>query len=43
VVDNLFRRLPKGSRVDMPEAGHLIPGECPELLAQTLLRFGKEV
>jgi pimeloyl-ACP methyl ester carboxylesterase len=43
VVENLFNRLPRGRRVDMPEAGHLVPAERPELLAQILLDFVKEV
>ena len=43
VVDNLFSRLPQGRRVDMPDAGHLIPAERPEALADSLLSFTKEV
>jgi pimeloyl-ACP methyl ester carboxylesterase len=43
VVDDLFSRLPRGRRVDMPEAGHLIPAERPEALAGNLLAFAKEV
>ncbi len=31
-VEELFDRLPKGRRFDMPDAGHLIPGERPEEL-----------
>jgi len=43
VVNDLFSRLPKGRRVDMPEAGHLIPAERPEALVGNLLAFAKEV
>ena len=43
VVDNLFSRLPRGRRIDMPDAGHLIPAERPEALADSLLSFTKEV
>ena len=43
VVDELFARLPHGRRVDMPAAGHLIPGEQPEALADTLISFAKEI
>ena len=43
VVDDLFSRLPRGRRIDMPDAGHLIPAERPEALAVNLLSFTKEV
>ncbi len=43
VVDDLFSRLPQGQRVDMPDAGHLIPAERPESLADSLLYFTREV
>jgi pimeloyl-ACP methyl ester carboxylesterase len=43
VVNDLFSRLPLGRRVDMPDAGHLIPAERPEALADSLLAFAKEV
>lgn len=43
VVKDLFSRLPQGRRVDMPDAGHLIPAERPEALADHLLSFAKEV
>ena len=36
-------RLPKSTRSDMPNAGHLIPAEQPEALADVLLTFAKEV
>ncbi len=43
VVDTLFSKLPRGQRVDMPDAGHLIPAERPEALVDSLLSFTKEV
>ena len=43
VVEDLFSRLPRGRRVDMPDAGHLIPAERPEALADSLLSFVEEV
>ena len=43
VVDRLFARLPQGKRLDMPDTGHLIPGERPEALAQALIDFAGEV
>jgi 3-oxoadipate enol-lactonase len=42
VVNDLFSRLPRGRRVDMPDAGHLIPAERPEALVGSLLSFTKE-
>jgi pimeloyl-ACP methyl ester carboxylesterase len=43
VVEDHFSRLPNGRRIDMPDAGHLIPAERPEALADSLLSFIKEV
>jgi pimeloyl-ACP methyl ester carboxylesterase len=43
VVEDLFSRLPKGQRIDLPGAGHLIPQEQPHELAQALLSFAEEV
>ena len=43
VVDELASRLPKSIRWDMPDAGHLIPAEQPEALADVMLSFAKEV
>ena len=43
VVKALFARLPKARRVDLPDAGHLIPAEHPQLLTDALLAFAKEV
>ena len=42
-VDELFVRLPNARRVDMDDAGHLIPMERPEALAEALLDFAKEL
>ncbi len=35
-VDALYARLPQAKRLDLPNAGHLIPGERPELLTRIL-------
>ena len=43
VVESLFARLPKGRRIDMAAAGHLIPTEQPQELARTLISFAKEI
>ena len=43
VVNDLFSRLPRGRQVDIPDAGHLIPAERPEVLVDCLLSFVKEV
>lgn len=43
VVKKLSARLPQGRRVDLPEAGHLIPAEHPDLLADLLFSFAEEV
>ena len=43
VVDELFASLPNGRRVDMTHAGHLIPAERPEELAEHLTSFAKEI
>ena len=43
VIETLFARLPDGRRVDMPAAGHLIPAEQPEALAEILISFAKEI
>ena len=43
VVEDLFSRLPRGRRYDIMDAGHLIPNEKPEALADILLSFGKEL
>lgn len=43
VVDRLFKRLPDGRREDWPDAGHLLPLERPDRLADSLARFGAEI
>ncbi len=43
VVEALFSRIPNGRRADMPDAGHLIPSEQPEALAEVLISFAKEI
>ncbi len=43
VIEDLFSRLPRGRRIDMKNAGHLIPNERPAALADLLLNFGKEI
>ena len=43
VVDALFQRLPRASRVDLLDAGHLIPAEHPEKMADLLLSFAEEI
>jgi pimeloyl-ACP methyl ester carboxylesterase len=43
VVNDLFSRIPNGRRVDIPDAGHLIPAERPDALADSLLSFIKEI
>ena len=42
-VAELFSRLPDAKRVDLPDAGHLIPAERPERLADLLISFAGEV
>lgn len=41
VVDRLYARLPDARREDWPDAGHLLPQERPEKLAESLARFGR--
>jgi len=43
VVDRLAATLPDARREDWPEAGHLLPQEAPERLAESLARFGGEI
>jgi pimeloyl-ACP methyl ester carboxylesterase len=43
VIGDLFSRLPRGRRIDMINAGHLIPNERPVELADLLLNFGKGI
>ena len=43
IVDRLAERLPTARRLDLPEAGHLIPAEQPERMADLLLSFAEEM
>ena len=38
-VDALCARLPNAERVDMANAGHMIPAERPHELARAILQF----
>ncbi len=40
VVDRLVARLSRAERLDWPDAGHLLPVERPERLAEALIAFG---
>lgn len=42
VVERLAKRMSRARRIDMADAGHLIPGEQPKALAQALLSFARE-
>lgn len=39
-VDELAARIPNHTRIDFPDAGHLIPAERPEAFTKALLDFG---
>ncbi|MEO1329881.1 MAG: alpha/beta hydrolase [Pseudomonadota bacterium] len=43
VVDRLYARLPDARRQEWPDAGHLLPQERPEKLAEALNAFGAEI
>ena len=42
-LDNLFGRLPDGRKIDISDAGHLIPVERPEALTNALLEFAGDL
>jgi 3-oxoadipate enol-lactonase len=42
-VATLSARMSRAKRIDMPQAGHLIPGERPAELADLLIKFAREV
>lgn len=42
-VAELAARLPRARRVDLPEAGHILPAEVPDRLADVLLAFAREL
>jgi pimeloyl-ACP methyl ester carboxylesterase len=43
VVERLYATLPDSRREDWPDAGHLLPQERPERLAESIGRFGEEI
>jgi pimeloyl-ACP methyl ester carboxylesterase len=43
VVDELFAQLPNGKRVDMPDAGHMLPVELPEAFCTALTAFANDL
>lgn len=43
VIDRLFATLPDAEREDWDDAGHLLPLERPEKLAESLAAFGKRI
>ena len=43
VVEELCSRLPDVKREDFADAGHLLPAEIPEKLANSLASFAREV
>lgn len=43
VIDRLYSSLPNAQREDWDNAGHLLPLERPERLAESLAKFGKEI
>jgi 3-oxoadipate enol-lactonase len=43
VIDRLYASLPDARREDWDDAGHLLPLERPERLADSLARFGREL
>lgn len=42
-VDALFAQLPQGRRLDVPEAGHMLPMETPEPLIAALVEIAQTV
>ncbi|MCP5073515.1 MAG: alpha/beta hydrolase [Rhodobacteraceae bacterium] len=43
VIDRLYALLPDARREDWDDAGHLLPLERPERLAESLAAFGREI
>ena len=41
IVDELFALLPRGQRIEVAEAGHMLPAETPAPLIEALTDFGK--
>ncbi len=42
-VEKLFSRLPQGRRIDLKNAGHLIPAERPKELGKAIIDFVKAI
>ena len=42
-VAALFRTMPNARRLDIPEAGHMLPAETPAVLADALAAFAREI
>ena len=42
-IDNLFARLPNSRKIDFSDAGHMIPVERPDALANALLEFAGDL
>jgi pimeloyl-ACP methyl ester carboxylesterase len=42
-IAELLNRLPQSTHIEMPDAGHLIPAERPQKLADMLLSFAEEI
>jgi pimeloyl-ACP methyl ester carboxylesterase len=42
-LENLFSRLPQGRRIDLKNAGHLIPAERPKELGKAIIDFVKAI
>ena len=42
-IAELLNRLPQAKHIEMPDAGHLIPAEQPQKLADMLLSFAEEI
>jgi pimeloyl-ACP methyl ester carboxylesterase len=40
-IEELFSRLHGGHKIDFADAGHLIPAERPEKLADTIMSFAE--
>ena len=43
VVEVLFASLPRGRRIDVAEAGHMLPMETPVPLIEGLIAFADEL
>jgi pimeloyl-ACP methyl ester carboxylesterase len=43
VVAELAARMPNSTRLDVPDAGHLLPAEKPEAVTEALLHFAERI